>query len=128
MWTPPHFWALALLGKDEYARAGVPMLPVVAGVAETRRQIFIYTLLVVPISFLPALLGFAGTLYVAGVALLGAGFIWYAWNVLRSGEGDAERRACRRMFSFSIAWLFGVFALLLVERTAGLPPFHSILG
>ena len=60
MWTPPHFWALALLGKDEYARAGVPMLPVVAGAAETRRQIFIYTLLVVPISFLPALLGIAG--------------------------------------------------------------------
>ena len=128
MWTPPHFWALALLGKDEYARAGVPMLPVVAGVAETRRQIFIYTLLVVPISFLPALLGIAGALYVAGVASLGAAFIWYAWKVLRSGEGDAERRACRRMFSFSIAWLFGVFALILIEKMAGLSAFHSIVG
>jgi protoheme IX farnesyltransferase len=128
MWTPPHFWALALLGKDEYARAGVPMLPVVAGAAETRRQIFIYTVLVVPISFLPALLGFAGPLFVAGVAVLGAAFIWYAWKVLRSAEGEAERRACRRMFSFSIAWLFGVFALILVERMAGLPAFHPILG
>jgi len=128
MWTPPHFWALALLGKDEYARAGVPMLPVVAGVAETRRQIFIYTLLVVPISFLPALLGIAGALYIAGTACLGAAFIWYAWKVLRSGEGDAERRACRKMFSFSIAWLFGIFALILIERMAGMPPFHPILG
>jgi protoheme IX farnesyltransferase len=128
MWTPPHFWALALLGKEEYARAGVPMLPVVAGAAETRRQIFIYTVLVVPISFLPALLGFAGALYVAGVAILGVAFIWYAWKVLRSSEGETERRACRRMFSFSIAWLFGVFALILIERVAGLQSFHPILG
>ncbi|MFO0990393.1 MAG: heme o synthase [Hyphomicrobiales bacterium] len=128
MWTPPHFWALALLGKDEYARAGVPMLPVVAGAAETRRQIFIYTLLVIPISFLPALLGMGGTLYIAGTAILGAGFLWHAWAVLRSPEGDAERRACRRMFSFSIAWLFGVFALILIEKLAGLAPFHAIIG
>ncbi len=104
------------------------MLPVVAGTAETRRQIFIYTLLCVPIAFLPALLGFAGELYVAGVTILGAGFLWHAWAVLRSTEGEAERRACRRMFSFSIAWLFGVFALILVEKLAGLAPFHAIIG
>jgi protoheme IX farnesyltransferase len=74
------------------------------------------------------LLGIAGALYVAGVATLGAAFVWYAWKVLRSSEGGAERRACRHMFSFSIAWLFGVFALILIERMAGLPPFHSIVG
>jgi len=128
MWTPPHFWALALLGKDDYARAGVPMLPVVAGVEETRRQIFIYTLLVVPIAFLPALLGFVGPLYVAGTAILGIGFLWHAWNVLRSRGGVTERTACKRMFTFSIVWLFGVFALILVERVAGLAPFPAILG
>jgi protoheme IX farnesyltransferase len=128
MWTPPHFWALALLGKDDYARAGVPMLPVVAGVKETRRQIFIYTLLVVPLAFLPAILGFAGALYLAGAAILGAGFLWHAWKVLRSRDAAAERSACRRMFSFSIAWLFGIFALILIERVAGLQPFPALLG
>jgi protoheme IX farnesyltransferase len=119
---------LALLGKDDYARAGVPMLPVVAGVKETRRQIFIYTLVVVPLAFLPATLGFAGPLYLAGATILGAGFLWHAWKVLRSRDLEAERSACRRMFSFSIAWLFGIFALILVERVTGLQPFPTLFG
>src|SRR5262249_12641085 len=75
LWTPPHFWALSLNRAGEYARAGVPMLPVVAGRAETMRQILIYTMLLVPISFLPWALGFAGTIYVVTVAVCGTAFI-----------------------------------------------------
>ena len=128
MWTPPHFWALALFREGRICARRRADAAGRRRASETRRQILIYTLLLVPLFSWPALLGFAGPLYVAGVAILGAGFLWHAWAVLRGVEGDAERRACRRMFSFSIAWLFGVFALILIEKMAGLPPFHPIVG
>src|SRR5262245_24408855 len=104
LWTPPHFWALSLNRADEYARAGVPMLPVVAGRAATKRQILIYSVLLLPISLLPWALGFAGTTYGAVVAICGALFVALAWQLRRPGEAD--RRAAHRLFAFSIVYLF----------------------
>jgi heme o synthase len=111
LWTPPHFWALALNRADEYARAGVPMLPVVAGRAETTRQILIYSILLFPISLLPWLLGFAGAIYGTTAALCGAIFIALALRLVRSSEAD--RRPAHRLFAFSIVYLFVLFAALL---------------
>ncbi len=114
MWTPPHFWALALCRDGDYAKAGIPMLPVVAGRAATRRQILIYTLLLVPLSLTPVLLGTAGALYALVVSAMGAGFVVLALRVLRE-PGD---RSARRMFGYSILYLFVLFAMLIVERVA----------
>jgi heme o synthase len=112
MWTPPHFWSLALYRAGDYAKAGVPMLPVVAGKAETRRQILIYTSLLVPLSFAPLVLGMAGVIYGAIVAVMGACFLLLAIRVLRERGG----RAARQMFRFSILYLFVLFAALIIER------------
>ncbi|MCZ6510201.1 MAG: heme o synthase [Alphaproteobacteria bacterium] len=114
MWTPPHFWALALYRKGDYAKAGVPMLPVVAGPAETRRQILIYTLLLVPLSFAPLALGTVGLAYGAAAATVGAYLLWLAAQIVRT-KSD---RAARRMFGFSILYLFVLFAALIVEHVA----------
>jgi len=119
-WTPPHFWALALVRSGDYARAGVPMLPVVSGIDETRRQIFLYSLVLVPIGIAPAVLGFGGWLYLAVSVSLGAVFLGLAWR-LRSGSGNAIGPVARRLFGFSILYLFALFAALLVEHVAGLP-------
>jgi protoheme IX farnesyltransferase len=112
MWTPPHFWSLALYRAGDYAKAGVPMLPVVAGKAETRRQILVYTLLLVPLSFVPLILGMAGMTYGLVVAVMGACFLLLAVRVLRERGG----RAARHMFRFSILYLFVLFAALIVEH------------
>ena len=112
MWTPPHFWALALYRVGDYAKAGVPMLPVVAGKAETRRQIFIYTVLLVPLSLAPTLLGIAGIAYGVVAATAGAYLLLLAIRVLR----DRSEAAARRMFGYSIIYLFVLFAALIVER------------
>jgi protoheme IX farnesyltransferase len=114
-WTPPHFWALALLRRDEYARAGVPMLPVVAGEAETRRQILLYAAILAPLGVAPACFGFAGWLYGLLSALLGAAFLALAFEVYRRREAMAAEAAARRLFAFSILYLFLLFAALLVE-------------
>jgi protoheme IX farnesyltransferase len=116
MWTPPHFWALALYRAGDYARAGVPMLPVVAGERETRRQILIYTVLLVPVALAPAFIGLSGPVYGAAAAALSAGFLVHAWRVLV----DRRDIAAKRMFGFSIAYLFGLFAMLVVDRAMGL--------
>ncbi len=113
LWTPPHFWALALYRAGDYARAGVPMLPVVAGDAATRRQIFAYTLALAPVTLLPTAVGEAGWTYGLGAAALGALFLICAFRVLR----DTGERAARRMFGFSILYLFALFALLIVDRS-----------
>ena len=113
MWTPPHFWSLALYRTGDYARAGVPMLPVVAGKTETRRQILIYTSLLVPLSFAPLVLGTAGMAYGTVAAVMGAAFLLLAVRVLRERGG----RAARYMFRFSIVYLFVLFAALMVEHT-----------
>jgi len=112
LWTPPHFWALALYRADDYARAGVPMLPVVAGDAATRRQILAYTLALVPVTLAPAAIGEAGLAYGVGAAGLGALFTVCAIRVMR----ETGMRAAKQMFGFSILYLFAIFALLIVDR------------
>ena len=113
LWTPPHFWALSLNRAGEYACAGIPMLPVVAGKAETKRQIVIYSVLLAPSSVLPWALGFAGAIYGATAGLFGAVMILLALQLRQSG--DAEPRPARRLFAFSILYLFALFAMLLVD-------------
>jgi heme o synthase len=114
LWTPPHFWALALNRTDDYARAGVPMLPVVAGRAATTRQILIYSGLLALASEVPWMLGFAGAIYGVIVAIGGALFLLLARRLNRSIETD--RRAAHRLFVFSIFYLFVLFALLLIDH------------
>ena len=123
VWTPPHFWSLALWAHDDYARAGVPMLPVTAGARETRRQVVIYTALLVPLSLAPWLVGFSSPAYAAVAAVLGAMFLRHAIAVLRDSQDEAGRsltrdapaRAC---FRFSLSYLFILFAALAVDRLA----------
>ncbi len=122
MWTPPHFWALALVRNDDYRRAGVPMMPVVAGGDSTRTQILVYSLALVPLGISPLLLGFGGPLFALMSVGLGAGFLWLAVQVWRKREGDAARSTAMRLFGFSIFYLFALFASLLIERMAGLAP------
>src|SRR5580693_1983064 len=112
LWTPPHFWALALNRADDYARAGVPMLPVVAGRAATTRQILIYSGLLALTSELPWMLGFAGTIYGATAAISGVLFLMLAFQLNRSIEAD--RRTAHRLFVFSIFFLFVLFAAFLL--------------
>jgi heme o synthase len=119
LWTPPHFWALALYRSGDYARAGVPMMPVVAGRSSTKRQMLAYTLLLVPVSLVPFALGAAGLLYAIGVVVLGGAFIVSALRVLREPDAAEDKRA-RQMFGFSILYLFLVFALLLADSLLGL--------
>jgi protoheme IX farnesyltransferase len=118
LWTPPHFWALSLNRVDEYARAGLPMLPVVAGRAATTRQILIYSILLFPTSLLPWALGFAGAIYGATAATLGTTFIVFA---LRLAGGGTERRPAHRLFAFSIVYLFVLFAALLAGHLGAKP-------
>ncbi len=119
LWTPPHFWALALLKTADYRRVGVPMLPVVAGEDATRRQILLYTLLLAPAGVAPALMGFGGIVYAAVSVITGAMMVLYAWRVYRTREGDAARKACVKLFTFSILYLFLLFIVLLAEHVAG---------
>jgi protoheme IX farnesyltransferase len=124
IWTPPHFWSLALYANEDYRRAKVPMLPVVAGGKETRRQIVLYTLVLVPLSFAPWLLGFSGAVYGVTAAVLGFGFLVSVWRVATDRQdatgvsltNDAPARAA---FKFSIAWLFILFAALAVDHFVG---------
>ncbi len=112
MWTPPHFWALALFRSGDYARAGVPMLPVVSGVTETKRQILFYSLALLPVSLLPYALGVADAIYAVGSALLGLLLVAGAVAVWR----DSGEVAAKRLFGYSIVYLFLVFALLILDR------------
>ena len=124
-WTPPHFWALSIYRVDDYRGVGVPMLPVVAGLAETRRQIWLYSLILVPVTLLPATVGIAGPVYTAGAALLGSLFLAAAWAVRRAGDG--EDTPAKRLFGYSILYLFLLFALLLVERIAGVASYSGVI-
>jgi protoheme IX farnesyltransferase len=116
LWTPPHFWALSLLRSGEYARAGIPMLPVVAGRAETKRQIVLYTGVLVPVSLAPWLLGYAGLLYGVIAVAAGAVLALLAWRIWTAAEGRPTDLAARRLFGFSILYLFALFAGLLIDR------------
>jgi protoheme IX farnesyltransferase len=114
-WTPPHFWALSLWRAGDYARAGVPMLPVVAGAAETRRQIMIYALMLAPLGVAPWLLGYSGALYGIVSLIAGAGIVWLAVRVRR----EDGLTAAKQLFGFSILYLFVLFAVLLADDRLG---------
>ncbi len=121
MWTPPHFWALSLYRTRDYERVGVPMLPVVAGPDETRRQILIYSLLLVPLTLAPVVLhpigmGFAGWLYGVTAVILGGKFLYHVWQVFTLRQGAAADKAAKALFLYSIFYLFALFAVLLVEH------------
>ncbi|MBQ1542367.1 protoheme IX farnesyltransferase [Caulobacter sp. CCUG 60055] len=138
MWTPPHFWALSLYTSEDYAKVGVPMMPVVKGARSTRLQILIYSLLLIPICVAPAFTGLGGALYLAVAGLGGLLFLVLAWRLFRSRAGEAAdprnregaqgalydvkaaAKDARNLFAFSILYLFVLFAALLVEHVFGL--------
>jgi protoheme IX farnesyltransferase len=117
MWTPPHFWALALYRCRDYERVGVPMLPVVAGPDATRFQILVYSVLLVPLAVVPYFIGLGGTAYLVTSVTLGAAFLWFAFDVYRTREGREADTSARRLFWFSILYLYMLFAVLLGEAT-----------
>jgi heme o synthase len=124
-WTPPHFWALSLVAHKEYEKAGVPMLPVTSGAKATRLQILLYTIVLAPIGLAPLATGLGGWIYAIVGTVLTLCFLYFAIKVWRSRAGDAdagdpERKLAMRMFAFSILYLFGLFAALIVERGFGL--------
>jgi protoheme IX farnesyltransferase len=118
-WTPPHFWALSLNSAEDYARARVPMLPVVAGSDETRRQILLYSILLIPVGLAPWLFGYAGPAYAAVAFLAGAAMVALSWRVRTETQGARGEKAARNLFAFSILYLFVLFAVLLVESAVG---------
>jgi heme o synthase len=118
MWTPPHFWSLALVKSEDYARAGVPMLPNVAGADRTRAEILTYALLLAPLGVAPYLLGVASVAYGVAATLGGVGFAVLALAVYRRREGAAATAAAWRLFGFSILYLFLLFLVLVGERVA----------
>ncbi len=124
IWTPPHFWSLALWANDDYRKAGIPMLPVTNGAKETRRQIFVYTLVLVPLTLAPFAAGFSGVPYAVAATLLGAVFLQRVWAVLRDRqdeEGTSLTRdaPARAAFKYSIYYLFALFGALAVDRLLG---------
>ncbi|MGL4324077.1 MAG: heme o synthase [Beijerinckiaceae bacterium] len=126
LWTPPHFWALALVKSEDYARANIPMMPNVAGHDSTRMQILVYTVIVSVFALLPYILKFAGVAYAVTAASGGMAMLYCAWRVFRDREGAAAIKSAWRLFGFSILYLFGLFAVLLVERLW--VPFFAMLG
>ncbi len=120
MWTPPHFWALSLWRSQDYARAGVPMLPVVSGKPHTRFQILLYTLVLVPLGILPAFLHIGGPLYLAASAGIGLWFLWEAIGTYRETNEEKEP-AAHRLFGVSLVYLAALFATLIIEKLAGIP-------
>jgi protoheme IX farnesyltransferase len=115
LWTPPHFWALALFKSGDYGKAGVPMMPNVAGEESTKRQILAYALLVAVVGVSPWYFGFAGAAYGVAASLLGAGFVWYAWRVRLMPESDRTMKPAKALFAYSLMYLFSVFALYLAD-------------
>ncbi len=138
LWTPPHSWALALYSAGDYAKAGIPMMPVARGARSTRLQILIYSLVFVPVAIAPGLLGLGGNLYLVVSGIGGLGFLGLAVRLWRSRAGDqpdkaeavgreaalydvrAEAKPARNLFAFSILYLMALFAALLVEKLSGL--------
>jgi protoheme IX farnesyltransferase len=140
LWTPPHSWALALYTTSDYAKAGVPMMPVVKGPASTRRSILYYSLVLVPVCLAPVLTGLGGPLYLATSGIGGAAFLALAVRLVLSPAGDASdpriasglydvkaaAKPARNLFAFSILYLFALFLALLAEHLAGIQPLHLL--
>ena len=119
LWTPPHFWALALVKSGDYSAAGVPMLPVVRGAAHTRLQILLYTIVLVPVAIAPAFMGFGGIAYALVSLITGAGMLALAIKIYRIGDGEGAHKAAMQMFGFSILYLLLLFAVMLAEQSFG---------
>jgi protoheme IX farnesyltransferase len=124
LWTPPHFWALSLWRSDDYARAGIPMMPVVKGKTSTRRQILAYSIILFPVGVAPAFVGLAGPLYAAAAVLFGGWMIVESVAVLRETD-EVKEPAARRLFAASISYLFVLFAALIAEHLLGIAPFGA---
>ncbi len=118
LWTPPHFWALALYKKGDYQEAGIPMLPNVSGERATQNQIFIYSLLLAAIALAPTFIGFASLAYGAAAALLSAGFVFYATKLWREKELVEMKKSARKLFAFSLVYLFAIFLVLAADIVA----------
>ncbi|MEO1199430.1 MAG: heme o synthase [Pseudomonadota bacterium] len=127
MWTPPHFWALALYKSGDYARAGVPMLPVVAGDRHTLRQILVYSLILVPLGLVPSLIGLAGWAYLTTALVTGAGWLWLTALLMRASPDERDSVA-KQFFGYSILYLFALFSALLAEVLIGIAPFPSLIA
>ena len=123
VWTPPHFWALAIFRRDDYARAQVPMLPVTHGVAYTRWQILLYTVLLVAVTVLPWAVGMSGLFYLGGALVLGAVFLVHAWRLM----DPPDELYAMRVFNYSIVYLMALFAFLLVDHWL-LPWLQPVAG
>jgi protoheme IX farnesyltransferase len=124
VWTPPHFWALAIFRRDDYARAQVPMLPVTHGVTYTRWHVFFYTILLVLVTLLPTLTGHSGLVYLGGAVVLGAGFLYYAVRLLN----PPDEFFAMKVFNYSIVYLMALFAFLLVDHYLFEPAAQAALG
>ena len=120
LWTPPHFWALALYKQGDYGAAGIPMLPNVAGERATKVQILLYSLVLVATSLIPAYAGFGGLIYTTVALVTGIAFVALAWRLLRTGDDRSMRRAARSLFTFSLSYLFVIFLALLTDHYAGM--------
>ena len=126
LWTPPHFWALALYKQSDYGAAGIPMMPNVKGEASTKRQILAYSVVLVASAMLPGYLGFAGLVYTVVAALTGVMFLFLAWKLHRAEDGVPMRKAARTLFTYSLSYLFIVFFALLTDNL--LTRFGSVIG
>ena len=120
LWTPPHFWALALYKQSDYGAAGIPMLPNVAGNQATKVQILVYSVILVATSLVPGLIGFMGPIYMAVAVVTGLGFLWLALKLFRTADDKAMRKAGRSLFAYSLSYLFVIFLALLTDHVAGL--------
>jgi protoheme IX farnesyltransferase len=117
LWTPPHFWALALYKQGDYGAAGIPMLPNVKGEPATKLRILLYSVVLVATSLLPFAIGMSAWLYAVVAAGLGAGFLYLAWRLFRSGEGVPMKKQARALFTYSLSYLFVIFLALMVDHT-----------
>ena len=126
IWTPPHFWALALFKSGDYEKVGVPMMPNVAGNRSTQNQIFAYALVLAPVGVMPWLMGFAGLAYGIISIAAGAAFVWFAFRCWRMPSDDEKMVPAKRLFAFSIVYLFVLFGTLILE--AALPGLAALLG
>ncbi len=126
IWTPPHFWALAIHRRDEYAKVDIPMLPVTHGIEFTQLQVLLYTILLIIVSLMPYLTRMSGPFYLVGAVILGAGFLYHAMKLKRENEQKLDQKIAMKTFGYSIIYLMGIFALLLIDHY--IPLLFSLLS
>ena len=116
IWTPSHFWALSLYKTDDYRRAKIPMLPITSGIKATKLNIFIYSLILFPISLLPFILNFSGLFYLVLATLMGAYYIVISYNLLKAKSSREEKKLATKLFGYSILYLFLIFVFILIDK------------